>query len=196
MVGSDQVREFVFAGKDQLTLSPEGSGQRLLWLRNHDVNEGSPELSALDELNSSVGTWTGTNRLQDPSMNVADESPSTAALSLVAGGKFIRMDYTWTYQGAAQDGSLLIGYESGAGVVTAHWVDTWHMGEAVMALRGTAETDGSIMVQGTYTAPPGPDWGWRIDLLPGNGSALRMVMYNITPDGQEVVAVEADYTRA
>ena len=65
-----------------------------------------------------------------------------------------------------------------------------------MALRGTAETDGSITVHGTYAAPPGPDWGWRIDLLPGNGSALRMVMYNITPDGQEVVAVEADYTRA
>ena len=34
MVGSDQVREFVFEGHDRLTLSPQGSGQALLWLRN------------------------------------------------------------------------------------------------------------------------------------------------------------------
>ncbi len=195
MVGSAQVREFVFEGNNRLTLSPQGSGQRLLWLRNPEANEGSPALSALDELVSRVGTWTGTNRLRDPSMNVSDDSPSTAALSPLVGGKFVRMDYTWSYQGAPQEGSLLIGYESGPAVVTAHWVDTWHMGEGVMALRGTSDTDGSITVHGTYAAPPGPDWGWRIDLLPGDDSALRLVMYNITPDGQEELAVEADYAR-
>ena len=128
-------------------------------------------------------------------MNVSDDSPSTAELSSLVGGKFVRMDYTWSYQGAPQEGSLLIGYESGPAVVTAHWVDTWHMGEGVMALRGTSDTDGSITVHGTYAAPPGPDWGWRIDLLPGDDSALRLVMYNITPDGQEELAVEADYAR-
>ena len=33
-VGSDQVRNFVFEGPDRLVLSPEGSSQRLTWLRN------------------------------------------------------------------------------------------------------------------------------------------------------------------
>jgi hypothetical protein len=33
-VGSDQVRNFVFEGPDRLVLSPEGSTQRLTWLRN------------------------------------------------------------------------------------------------------------------------------------------------------------------
>ena len=33
-VGSDQVRAFVFEGPDRLVLSPAGSNQRLVWLRN------------------------------------------------------------------------------------------------------------------------------------------------------------------
>lgn len=33
-VGSDQVRPFVLEGRERLVLSPEGSGQRLVWLRN------------------------------------------------------------------------------------------------------------------------------------------------------------------
>lgn len=34
-VGSDQVRLFEFEGNDRLVLSPQGSSQRLVWLRNH-----------------------------------------------------------------------------------------------------------------------------------------------------------------
>ena len=151
--------------------------------------------AALEGLAACSGAWTGTNRLSDPSMNVLDHSPSTAALTPLLGGTFIRMDYTWAYQGTAQEGSLLIGFDSGLAVVTAHWVDTWHMGERVMSCHGTSEDDGSVDVGGTYAAPPGPDWGWRIVLQPRDGSALRLLMYNITPDGTEELAVESDYTR-
>ena len=152
-------------------------------------------MSALDELAACSGRWRGTNRLRDPRMNVSDDSPSTAALTPLLDGTFVRMDYTWAYKGAAQEGSLLIGYESGPAVVTAHWVDTWHMGEAVMSCHGTSETDGSITVRGTHAAPPGPDWGWRIALRPRDGTTLHLLMYNISPDGNEELAVEAEYTR-
>ena len=128
-------------------------------------------------------------------MKVWDDSPSTTDLTPLLGGRFIRLDYTWAYQGSAQEGSLLIGYESGPAVVTAQWIDNWHMGEAVMSCRGTAKTDGSVDVRGSYAAPPGPDWGWRIVLEPRDGTALHLVMYNITPEGDEELAVEADYTR-
>ena len=138
-------------------------------------------MSALEKLAECAGGWTGTNRLSDPSMNVSDDSPSTAELTPLLDGKFIRLDYTWAYEGAAQEGSLLIGYESAPAIVTAHWVDTWHMGEAVMSCKGTAEDDGSVVVLGSYAAPPGPDWGWRIVLQPVDGTTLRLVMYNISP---------------
>ena len=49
---------------------------------------------------------------------------------------------------------------------------------------------GSVDVSGSYAAPPGPDWGWRTTLGPGPDETLRMVMYNVTPDGEEYLAVE------
>ena len=51
-------------------------------------------------------------------------------------------------------------------------------------------------MRGSYAAPPGPDWGWRIAIRPGDGSALAIVMHNVTPGGEEAVAVEATYKRA
>ncbi len=81
---------------------------------------------------------------------------------------------------------------SDPGEVTAQWIDTWHMGESVMSCHGTAGDDGSIDVKGSYAVPPGPDWWIALD--PDDGS-LRLRMYNITPDGEEAIAVDADYAR-
>jgi hypothetical protein len=67
------------------------------------------------------------------------------------------------------------------------------MGEAVMALEGAAAGADAVTLRGSYAAPPGPDWGWRIDLRPQGGDDLRMVMFNVTPEGQEELAVEAVY---
>ncbi len=153
-------------------------------------------MSPLHKLVACSGNWRGTNRLHDPTTNAPHDSPSTASLTPLLGGKFIRFDYTWVYHGDPQEGSLLIGYDSGPALATAHWIDTWHMGERVMACAGTSDADGAIDVQGTYAAPPGPDWGWRIELRPGPGEALQLVMHNIHPDGGAMVAVEAEYRRA
>jgi hypothetical protein len=51
-------------------------------------------------------------------------------------------------------------------------------------------------VRGSYAAAPGPDWGWRTVIETAEDDSLRMVMYNLTPDGQEYLAVEAVYRRA
>jgi hypothetical protein len=119
-------------------------------------------------------------------------------------GLFLRVDYTWVYQGAPQEGVLLIGYESQAEAVTAFWADTWHIGQTVMVCRGSSapalpEGDVSLWVLGSYVAPPGPDWGWRTVIQPGadgKEGTFQMTMYNITPDGEQYIAVEATYTRA
>ncbi|HIF06476.1 MAG TPA: hypothetical protein EYQ64_05850 [Gemmatimonadetes bacterium] len=59
-------------------------------------------MSALDKLAACTGTWAGTSRLSDPSMNVSDDSPSTLVLTPVLAGRFIRVDYTWGYKGDPQ----------------------------------------------------------------------------------------------
>lgn len=150
-------------------------------------------MSVLDGLATRAGSWRGTNKLKDPHSNIDEDSPSTATVTPVLGGRFVRLDYTWSYKGAPQEGSILIGYDAKADTATAHWIDTWHMGNQVMALAGPGGS--ALAVRGTYAAPPGPDWGWRIEITPGEES-LRMVMFNVWPEGKEELAVEAVYTRA
>lgn len=113
----------------------------------------------------------------------------------VLGGRFVRFDYTWAYRDAPQEGSFLIGHDAGAGEATAHWIDTWHMNDKVMACRGPAEPGAALSLRGSYACPPGPDWGWRTVITLGD-RILRIVMYNVTPEGQEALAVEAEYGRA
>ena len=153
-------------------------------------------MSVPGKLVDSAGNWTGENRLHDQNTGSPQNSSSTARVTPVLGGRFLRLDYTWTYRDKPQEGSLLVGGEEGARTATAHWIDTWHMSHAGMACAGRVRDDGGIDVRGTYAAPPGPDWGWRIEVSPGKGETLRIVMFNITPDGREEPAVEASYRRS
>lgn len=144
-------------------------------------------MDPIEALTSVKRAWSGTNTLQDPITGKPEESSSTVAITPVLAGRFVRLDYTWAYQGAPQEGSILIGFD--AGEVSAHWIDAWHMGRKVMACAGTA-ADGVITVRGSFAAPPGPDWGWRIAITT---SPLRITHTNIHPDGEEDLAAEGVY---
>jgi hypothetical protein len=65
-----------------------------------------------------------------------------------------------------------------------------------MGLQGEVTETGKLIVQGSYPAPSGPDWGWRITLEQPYTNALEMMMTNILPDGTEDLAVRACFTRA
>ena len=112
----------------------------------------------------------------------------------VLGGRFVRVDYTWGYQGQPQEGSLLVGFDSEAREVTGYWIDTWHMGRKAMTCLGPVPVDRIISLKGSYAAPPSPDWGWRIEILPV-GEGLRIRHTNIDPEGKEDLAAEGVYSR-
>jgi hypothetical protein len=146
-----------------------------------------------ETLAACAGTWRGTNVLQDPHAGIADESPSTATFAAQPDGS-CRLEYTWAYQGKPQHGSLLVKLDGST--VRASWTDTWHTGNQPMACSGA--NGPALSVRGSYAAPPGPDWGWRIDLMP-EGDRLRLVMWNIWPaeqGGKEELAVQAVYGRS
>src|SRR5262245_33842346 len=140
-------------------------------------------MSLLDAFSACTGIWRGTSKLQDPHAGVAAESPSTAAVGPVPGG--VRLDYTWSYQGKPQQGFILFGPDDAAEAVTARWTDTWHTGNQPMACSGQKPSGNTLSVRGTYAAPPGPDWGWRIDVTPDT-KKLRTVMYNVWPQEQRL----------
>jgi hypothetical protein len=152
-------------------------------------------MSNLTTLAEYDGQWRGTNRLHDPNTGSPEDSPTTATITPILGGTFVRLDYTWRYQDTPQEGSLLIGYEAETDVLTGHWIDTWHMGDKVLACRGASADGRTLSLLGSFVAPPGPDWGWRIVLDLGDTGTWSMIMTNISPEGTEYEAVEAHYRR-
>jgi hypothetical protein len=149
----------------------------------------------INKLKAVAGNYKGTNRLHDPHTNEPDDTPSNLTLTRILNGRFIRIDYTWSYQSKPQEGSMLIGFEPDENLATIHWIDTWHMSNKVLALNGAVESDDSINVLGSYPAPPDPDWGWRIVIKASDEKSLKISMFNITPQGDEYPAVEANYTK-
>lgn len=152
-------------------------------------------MNVLDVLIASAGQWAGKNRLMDPHTNSVDESPGTAIVTPGLGDRSVRIDYTWAYHGSPQEGSLLIGYDASRGLITSQWIDSWHMGDKAMACEGAVVAGEPISVRGSYAAPAGPDLGWRI-IVAIKDQRLQVAMHNITPDGREDLAVEAEYSRA
>lgn len=151
-------------------------------------------MSALDRLIACGGTWRGTNVLQDPGTILPSPSDATATIAPLLDGRFVRIDYTWSYQDTPQSGSLLIGFNPKTSRASAHWIDSFHNGLGVMVCEGTVDGNGVLDVRGSYPAPTGPDWGWRTVITPLT-DALTMVMYNVWPEGKEELAVEARFTR-
>jgi hypothetical protein len=118
----------------------------------------------------------------------------TAAVSLKANGQFLHIEYTWEYEDRLQEGVMLIGCDTQSDAVQAIWTDSWHMSHKFMVSNGTISDDGRVNVMGYYSVPDHPDWGWRTELHPGKDT-FRILMFNVSPEGEEDIAVEAELTR-
>ncbi len=153
-------------------------------------------MSLVEIQNRVLGNWSGTNLLHLSWLTPSDyHSSSHLAIQPVANGKFLAFTYTWSHENVPHEGMILLGYDVESKRATAAWIDSWHMSSKIMSCQGAIDEHGEIVLRGNYEAPPGPDWGWRI-VITASGKALRLVMYNCSPEGEEEWAVQAEYTRA
>ena len=148
--------------------------------------------TALEKL---FGTWSGKNSLWFTPDDPARVSDTTAAVASAVEGKFVTLNYTWVFEGQPQAGLILLGYEQAENAVSGVWVDSFHMDHKMMTCQGNVNSDGIISINGAYSVPDAPDWGWQIDVVVQSETSFKLVMYNITPEGQAFLAVEADYAR-
>jgi len=147
-------------------------------------------------LESLVGKWRGTNRLHTPWIeeNPVRESVSIAVVELTARGRFLKIEYDWTFDEALQEGLILIGDEKDSDLIKAFWIDSWHLSDKFMVSEGRLE-GGAISLKGFYAVPDHPDWGWRTIIEPEKASSFRIIMYNVSPEGEETLAVEMELKR-
>lgn len=122
-------------------------------------------------------------------------SPSNLTVALAVKEKFLTFEYTWSHEDTPHEGLLLVGHDAAKKVVNAVWVDSWHSSAKPLVLSGTADEHGTIDLRGTYEVPNHSDWGWRIVINTPEKDALQIVMYNVSPEATEDLAVRADYKR-
>ena len=158
-------------------------------------------MPGLEALAALAGDWTATYQLRgDPSFD--SDTTTSATVTPMLRGRFVRIDYTWDEEDRLEEqgpqrGSLLVGFEAdpAPGIATVVWIDSWHNGQRTMVCPGVLIHSGGVDVRGSYPGGPGnPDWGWRTVLEPA-GDGWTMTMFNITPDGEESLAVRAEYRR-
>tara|TARA_R110002126_G_scaffold12416_8_gene54004 strand:+ start:19580 stop:20035 length:456 start_codon:yes stop_codon:yes gene_type:complete len=144
------------------------------------MTESSSQETSNALLTAAAGSYIGPNLLWFMDPNKPLESEGTAQVE----GNEVR--YTWSYEGKPQTGVMTCSFSDEG--VSATLTDSWHTGGKPMQFTGDHLAD-AIVVNGTYAAGEGPDWGWRIELRVPGPSKLLIEMYNIQPDGVEQIAV-------
>ncbi len=150
------------------------------------------------KLQQLVGNWKGSNRLHLGDWHPAGplfESEGRATVEERIGGQFLEIAYTWEFDGKPQEGVLILGGDNKTDKVNAFWTDSWHLAHNVMMCVGNDSADGSISVTGSYKVEDHPDWRWRTEIKPAE-AGLVYKMFNISPEGEETIAVEMEMTRA
>lgn len=153
--------------------------------------ENGPHL----RLSNLVGIWEGNTKTWFEKDVLADEAPMRAKINLLLDGRFINYEYSSTLNGKPYQGIMTWAYDLGNEKCQCSWVDSFHMGTAIMHSEGH-ETKNGFSVTGTYGwIGIGAPWSWRTELEIINLDQFMIRAFNISPEGDEAKATETIYYR-
>jgi hypothetical protein len=162
-------------------------------LLNSRVSAEEKIMSVTQNFHKLVGMWDGSNRLTMAPEDPVRESESMACVGLEANGKFLKINYEWSFDGKPHEGLMIYGFGKES-KMTSVWIDSFHQSGDFMNCVGTIEGD-KISVKAYYTQPEYADWAWRTTVEFINENEFEFTMYNVFPDGNEAVAVESKFAR-
>ncbi len=143
-------------------------------------------------LNSLSGTYKGTTKVWFEPGSDPDVSACEGTLTPVLNGMFILHRYTGSLQGKPLEGLAIFGCSLGDDKLQCAWIDSFHNGTAIMfSERNNTSQPWSVL--GHYGSEP--KWGWRTEINRSENGNVQIIMFNITPEGEEAKAVETVYEK-
>ena len=79
-------------------------------------------------------------------------SETQLAITSQLDNMLLQLAYSWEFEQKAQSGILGFTYHPIKELVSAVWIDTWHMQNEFMHCKGLLTKDGVLMVNGQYGA--------------------------------------------
>ena len=146
-----------------------------------------------NRLTAMVGDWEGRFRIWFEPGKLVDEAVQRGHIRLVGGGRFLLHEYDGRCNGEPFDGVALWGYHLDDATFECAWAESFGTGTSIMFSVGEV-TDGRFRALGSYGAGS-ERWGWRTELSQPDAGHLDIRMFNITPAGDESLAVEINYAR-
>lgn len=142
-----------------------------------------------------AGDWEGRFRLWFTPDELACEAPQTGRIRSVLGGRFLLHEYRTRFNDEPIEGIVMYGYHLDEDRWESAWVESFGTGTNIMFSSGSGN-DANPDVLGSYgDGKGGPRWGWRTRLEQPDPDTLVITMFNITPQGEEMLAVETRYAR-
>lgn len=141
------------------------------------------------------GDWSGDYDLWLMPNAPKESSESSARIEVDVTDHTWVMNYQWTREGTAHQGGFHFG---GSGTkADFRWSDSFHSSTAATTGIGMLSDDGTQLIfMSSYSTGVGtPDWGWRTEFTFVDANTMKMEAYNITPQGEEHIAVRAEYAR-
>lgn len=144
-----------------------------------------------------VGKWAGRAKTFFKPDEVGDDSAIEGEFRMGIDGHFLFHEYTGPHCGETMYGLETIGHNVDLGKLQMAWVNSCHTNSQIMNFEGEVpETPNPFSVSNLYKhAEDHPEWGWRIEYDLKDADNLVINHYNITPEGEESLAVEIIYSR-
>jgi len=147
----------------------------------------------IDKLQGLVGTWEGTTKtwFEPEKPEIVEKIAGSIQFTPIA--NFIEYEYESSLDGKPFQGKATFGYDNGTKKFQYSWIDSFHMGTAMMFSEGDA-TENGFSVLGSYIYE-GNRWGWRTEIAILSTDEIVITAYNIMTEGEEEKALETSLKR-